>query len=740
MSVATNLLSANTSNVETNTSGWTAGANTTLSHSTRFYQGTKSLGLTATGAGTVSATTATRVPVVAGVEYQAYGYFANVVAAASRTSTVTITWYAGSVGGSPIATSAGAATTLATATTWNTPPPQVTAVCPVGAAYASVTITVTGLSAGAVVAADVMALGVPTQWPGNLMSYTSASVETGTTEWGTYQNATIDRVFTDSWEGWYSLRITATASGATRVQPVASVPVTAGVEYVALAMVKAGQVGTSFSIELRWYDAGGIFISATPVTWTALPSGEWIRLTVIDTAPAGATAGRIGLRPTATAGAQTWLCDQLGLLPAPRIAGNLLGYAAQSMEISVDAWAPDSGCTIARNTLAPLQGAASMEIITTGGPDATVRMAGTIPVTPRQAYKCTSWLYHGLASSPVIIDILFSWYDAGGALIDIGTFRWETSSLAGWYTPLGSDVAPANAATLRVSLRINSPGSATYYVDEVAIVPGGLGALADVIPGAYGAAISLQGLTTGGHTHYGLWRVRDDGTMTAVRGESGDMLAVPITGDLAVAADYEAPLGVPVRYHLRVYTGSAYLRTSSRPVVIPEPAVTTIIVKDPVQPARQAALTVVTLPDWTRAARQGIHQISGRAAPIVISDMRLSRTGSITVVTETRDEIKRLWWLVSEGATLFVQWPSTWGEEDTYLQVGDVTESHIVPWADVMDRNWSLALIEVDRPVGGLTGSAARTWEDVETESTDWLEVMLTYTSWLGVHSGQAGT
>lgn len=737
MTVATNLLSANTSSIETNTSGWTAGANTTLSQSSRFYQGTKSLGLTATAAGTVTATTATRVAVTAGVEYQAYGFFANVVAASGRTSAVSIAWYAGSSGGTAISTSAGAATALANSTAWNTPPPQVTAIAPAGAAWAAVTITVTGLSAGAVVAADVITVGPPFNWADSLLPYNVASVETDTTGWDALALCSVDRVSTDSWEGWYSLRVTSTGAGLTRPQNVNSYPVMQGQEYVGLAYAKPTTT-SDITMELRWYSASGAFISGSPAAWSAVPAGVWTRLTVVATPPPTAVSVRLAPRPTATGAGQTWLFDYLAITPAPLIPGNLLPYSVQSLEVDVSGWTAVSGCTVARTTTSQIQGASSMEITTTGAATATVRTVGTVPVTPRHAYKATAYLYHGTTAANLSVDVLFTWYDALGAEILTGTYRWETSTLAGWYTPMGSDVAPDGAATLRVAFRFLSPGTATYYLDEAAVTLGGLGIIADVIPGAYGAAISLQGLTTGGHTHYGVWRVRDDGALTAIRGESGDMTAVPITGDLAVASDYEAPLGVPIQYSVRVYTGSDYLRATSRAVSIPEPPVTDIVVKDPTQPVRSSTLTVDTVPDWARSARQGIHQISGRTTPIVVTDVRTSRTGTMTIVTATRDDITRLWWLLSSGNTLLIQWPSTWGEQDVYVQVGDVTETHILRWAKYQDRTWTLPLIEVDRPIGGLVGSAARVWDDVASESIDWLSVLTSHSTWLGVYSGEA--
>lgn len=740
MSVPENLLSDNVATVETSISGWTAGANTTLSWSTRAYNGTRSLGLTATASGTVSATTATRVPVVEGAEYQGYAYFTQQASQGTgRSASVRISWYAGPTGGSAISTSTGAGETLTNDLLWNTPPPQVTAIAPSGAAYAVLTITVTGLSAGAVVAADVMVLGLPNQWPANLLPYTVAGIETDTSGWGAYQNASIDRTSSQSWEGWFSLRITATASGATRVNTASGTPasvVTVGKEYVAVAMVYASQA-SSLNIELRWYDDGGSFLGATPAEWNT-PDSSWVRVTVIGTAPPGAAGVRIALRPTATAGGQTWLCDQMGVFLAPKLSGSVLRYNVQSIEVDSSGWTAVSGCGVFRSTTVAVQGASSLRITPTGeDPEATLQMTDPVSVTPGKVYRAGLWIYHIGVPKDVNVDVVFTWYDDDDEEIAVGTFRWVMDRDLGWYTPVGSDVAPSNAASLRVAIKILNPQSINFYMDEISLSRGGLGVTAEVVPSAYGVEIRMQGLTTGGHTHYGLWRMLEDGSVTPLRGEAGDTSAIPITGDLAVAADYEAPLGTPVRYLLRAFTGGTYKQATSRSVVLPEPASTDIVVKDPTQPVRQSTLTVAALPDWTRAARQGVHQISGRSRPIVITDVRTSRTGTLAVVTASQAEIQQLWWVLEQGTTLLIQWPSTWGEADAYVQVGDVTEAHIVQWADYTDRAWTLALTEVDRPVGGLAGSAARTWDDVFTDAVDWLTVLTRYASWMGVYSDQ---
>lgn len=145
------------------------------------------------------------------------------------------------------------------------------------------------------------------------------------------------------------------------------------------------------------------------------------------------------------------------------------------------------------------------------------------------------------------------------------------------------------------------------------------------------------------------------------------------------------------------------------------------------------------MPDWTRSARQGVNPVRGRARPVIISDVRTSRAGTMTLVTETQDELNTMWWLLETGNTLLLQWPSEWGERDVYVQVGDVTEAHVAEYAGYRDRTWSIPLTEVDRPVGGITGSTDRTWQSVLDSRTDWLDVMTNATTWLDVYTGIKG-
>ncbi|MEW1551365.1 hypothetical protein [Streptomyces tsukubensis] len=739
VSSAFNLLDVNASSIETSAAGWTAGANTSIARiTTRFYQGAAALSLTATAAGTVTATTAVRVPVAAGTEYQGYAFFALIVAAAGRSSSVRVDWWAASTGGTAISSSSGAAVTMASATAWQTPPPQVTAVAPAGAAFASLTVTVTGMTAGSVVAMDVATLGIPNIWTGNLLSYAVSGVETDVSGWSAGPTVTLARSTASVWEGWYSLQATATATGDGAVSLATPVPVVAGTEYVIWPMVRADAAG-SFRSSVQWLDGSSAVIStSTSETWP-LAAATWTRAPFTAVAPSGAVSARLVLVPVATAIGQTWLLDQIAIAPASLIPGTLLTYAEQSFDPLTPAWVADGGCTVERSVERWWDAPAALKVTPSAvGGDATVTLPRRLPVTGRTAYKVAPYVYHDALISKPTYDVLYAWYDSSGTWIKTHAHRWTTAVTASWYLLTAGVVSPENAAALQISIRWVAPETTSPgFIDRVYAGPGGLAVIPTVLPDMYGVSLRITGMTTASQALWTLWRSGPDGVQVPVRGPSGDLVTQPITGDVAVVEDYEAPLGIEVVYTARLTSPGTLTYTTDPPVVVPEPASgTDVVIKDPGQPARQTSATVTALPDWTRTARQAVHQIRGRARPIVVTDVRADRTGTLTLTTETAADRDALWWVLEAGATLLVQWPAEWHEPDTYVQVADVTEAHIVATAQAADRTWTLPLTVVDRPAGGMTGSPLRTWEDVSTESVDWQAVVDTYGSWLDVYSG----
>jgi hypothetical protein len=158
-----NLLSTNQASLETDTTGWAAGANTTIARSTaQAADGVASLSLTATAAGTVSATTPTGtagLPVVAGGTYTALAAFR--AATAARACTVALSWYDAS--GAALSTLTGSA---ANDTTTGFTQATYTGKAPAGAAFAAIVVTVAAAAAAEVHYADTLSVapGTSTTW------------------------------------------------------------------------------------------------------------------------------------------------------------------------------------------------------------------------------------------------------------------------------------------------------------------------------------------------------------------------------------------------------------------------------------------------------------------------------------------------------------------------------------------------------------------------------------------------
>lgn len=162
-----NLLSKNQADLETDTTGWAAGASTSIVRATSpSLHGVASLQLTRnTSTGTASATTPTGTlgtPVVAGQQYTVLASFRAAVSATARQVSTNIVWY--NAAGSVISTTTG--TTTADSTSAWTSAPATTATAPALSAFASVTVLVAGAIATEIHFVDMISFapGASTTW------------------------------------------------------------------------------------------------------------------------------------------------------------------------------------------------------------------------------------------------------------------------------------------------------------------------------------------------------------------------------------------------------------------------------------------------------------------------------------------------------------------------------------------------------------------------------------------------
>lgn len=326
-----NLLDFNTETNEVDASGWTPGANTTVTRSAPMVQwavdfyhgGGQMLALTATAAGDASATTAA-VAASPGVEYVFFGHI-NPTGASSNTWWELRFYDAANVLLQATRTILGSpgngyyrqvGSTVA-------PPGTVTAVLAAG---------ITGATAGQVTRFDnavIAALSqttdgqtIPAMPSGSVVPYADASFEQGVGTWTrTSGVATLAR--STPWGAHaahnnYALTVTS-GTATTSVLTSARYPLGPDAESKSWASVTYVNVGTgSWTVipSFLWYDASGTLLPTDDPGAVAIPATGWWAVTSDGVIPAGATQCALKLVLAAGAAASTLYVDRISLRPA----------------------------------------------------------------------------------------------------------------------------------------------------------------------------------------------------------------------------------------------------------------------------------------------------------------------------------------------------------------------------------------------------------------------------------------
>lgn len=739
MSLVANLLTANDAGFDSTLGTWTAGANTSVARTTAHFQGSPaSMRMTSAAAGALAAFSG-KYAVSPNTEYEAYCVAGNAVAASGRIVSLKIDWY----------TSGDVYISSSTTTTPETLPNStafagpivVVGTSPATAAKASLQVNVTaGITAGSqAVDVDTFGFGLPVQDSGNLLPYNVASIEMDTSGW-TVSNGTLARSTTGPSEGIYSLRATSTASGDMTVTSAARIAVTAGTAYEMYPWTLPPAAGRSLILEIRWYDAAvaGTLLGTSSRTATTVQTTIPERHTVLGTAPVGATHAEVRLRPQTTGAGEIWYFDRIGLRVQPKITGNLLSYSAQSIEVGASDWTAVTNCSIAQSAPGnPAEaGAYSLKVTVTANSQARIEAAAVVPVTEGTYYNAqTSFYPVGASLAACWVDI--DWYDA--SMVYLGSAQPDQDSDDDgdqWRFDLIGRKAPPGAAFARMVL-LPQPGVAghVFYLDEMSLVAGTPPYALDPHQSSGSVTITLSNLS--GLTTVDLYRVDPDGSLVPVRGFASDVVGYAVTGPVMIFEDYEAPLGTSVRYQYTKHPSESTTRTFS--VTVDPPADSGYVwLADPGQPARNMLLMVGGAPDWKRAVERGVYRVRGAKRPVVVSDVRAEREGDLDAVTFTEAEANALHFLLDEGSVLLIRARPGWGLDKAYVSVGDISENRVSRYGPQWARRWTLPLTIVDRPTGGMAGSAGRTWQDVldDPETPTWGDLPGKYPNWLSVLQG----
>lgn len=731
MSIPGNMLSATTESVDPNTSGWVAKLNCSISKGTGGRNGDGTLRLSSSAAGEAQARTASDYPVTAGTEYEAFADASGATVPdrigiqwlTSANVEISITW---------------SLTTLTASSTWHRI--AVADLAPAGAASARVVVSaMTPAGAGVINHFENVYFGLPLRTTGNLLAVNSESMERDLSGWAVEANCSIARqVPMLQWSvdyylaGGHMLAATVTANGNASVKTVEKPSATAGVEYLGYAYLNPPTAGSTCWVELRFYDASDVQLQATRANLSAPGTGVY-RQKVSDTAPVNTAYAVLAAGITSGTAAQVFRVDGAVIMPAPKLReGSVVPFADGSFERDTAGWSVISGvATLAR--LTPwgtdfLDSSYAMTVTSSTATTSVIRSA-VFPIGAAEGLAFTAEYGMKVTAGAWNLTRTIRWYDAAGSFLSASSTSSAAVPSPNWWILSEQGTAPAGTAKAAIEWTLAATSAASVLrVDKVSLwqsMP--ITEISTNDAGAY-ITLTLRELTV--DSTITVWRLDADGARTLVRGANGLLDAEPVLTDVLVIEDYEAPLGQPVSYYAEARNASnVVIATRSSSTVTLDPGdVQYGWLKDVGNPLRNMHVMISRAPDWQLPISQTVHRVRGASTPIILSDVRGSLEGDLTVFTQTDDERISMRRLLAPGSILLWQAAPGMGEEDVYVSVGAAALPRGGGIASDPWRTWTLPLVQVAQPVAvGVASSAGRTGYDVLAENLTGLDVLTRY-------------
>lgn len=737
MAIPGNMLSATAESMDPTFTGWRPRLNCTFLSGAGGRNGPKVLTVRSGAPGETQAETVTGYPVTAGQTYQVFADTSS----ATEAERIGLLWLDDTY--TPVGSILWSLTTSAASASWHRV--GVAGLAPAGATR--VRIILSSTAAGALVSHywENVYLGLPVRTTGNLFSFGTESSEIDASGWVSEVNATIGREVTATswavdwyWAGGHVLAMTATAAGNAAMISVERPGITAGVEYQAYAYLAPPTSGSVCWVELRFYDASNVQLTATRAALAPAGTG-FQRQKVAAPAPAGTVTARMAVGLDGASAGQLLRMEQAVIAAAPVLqTGSVVPYADASFEQGVGTWTKTSGvATITRSTpwgAYAADGTYCLTVTSTTATASTIRSAKYPLLSTDSAYRLQ--YYEQVTAGGWTLTRGVRWYSATNTDLGLTAFTASTAPTPGWWR-LGADItAPAGATQAAVEITLTATATnSVIRLDGVALWQALPVTSVDVMEDTASITLTLRELTVG--LPIKVWRVSESGVRTLVRGPSGLYDGITVTtSDLLVIEDYEAPLGVPVGYYVEMtdpVTGALQTRTAS-PVTIPHTDINQVWLKDPGNPLRNTTAIVQRPPDWSRPVEQSAYVVKGRRNKVVLGGRRQGLEGDLTLWTTSDEERAALHWLLDDGHTILWQAAPGMGVTDMYVSAGQITEGRTGGTAMDSMRAWTLPLTEQDMPVTtGVNGSAGRTWTDVVAEFATCADLLNTYATCEGL-------
>lgn len=168
---------------------------------------------------------------------------------------------------------------------------------------------------------------------------------------------------------------------------------------------------------------------------------------------------------------------------------------------------------------------------------------------------------------------------------------------------------------------------------------------------------------------------------------------VPTGQTTMVVRDYEAPLGVPL-----VYTATYDVPGTFTVTVTVDHTDCEHWLVDLARPTNSQVLTIEQLAELAYQIPVGVHDILGRRAPIVTSDIANTPTFEVALLTDTDQDRDQARATLGNGVPVLLKTPPDQGIGNLYLSVLDWKEQRLATLGTVQARRFQISGVQVDRP------------------------------------------
>lgn len=215
--------------------------------------------------------------------------------------------------------------------------------------------------------------------------------------------------------------------------------------------------------------------------------------------------------------------------------------------------------------------------------------------------------------------------------------------------------------------------------------------------------------------------------------------------DQGIVWDYQvqtvAAAAVPSQFTV---TGGAAAVSRSAAVVIPPieavltnslvPTIQNVWLKSPARPFLNVEVLIRGWSDIELPARNGVFEIIGRSLPVAITDVRASKSYTLSVIVPDSATADAVELLLAGGDILYVQVPSdVCGPPSMYAVAGDTLRARAATGAlagDILNRRiFPIPLRQVAAPGPDVVGLTS-TWQTVLSTYGTWSDVIAANATW----------